>query len=79
MHLLLTDTNGRPLSATRVTLEVANPGRDIAPIPVSMSLDNGLWVASYRFPLPGTWKTILTVDGIGPSAVVTTADITIRD
>jgi hypothetical protein len=79
LHLILTDTNGRPLPATGVSLKVANPGRDIAPIPVPMSMDNGLWVASYRFPLPGTWKTILTVDGIGPSAVVTTADITIRD
>ena len=79
LHLLLTDTNGRPLPATGVTLKVANPGRDIAPIPVPMSMDSGVWVASYRFPFPGTWKTILTVDGIGPSAVVTTADITIRD
>ena len=79
LHLILTDTNGRPLRATGVSLKVANPGRDIAPIPVPMSMDNGVWVASYRFPFPGTWKTILTVDGIGPSAVVTTADITIRD
>jgi copper transport protein len=79
LHLVLTDTKGQPLSASRVTLKVANPGRDIAPIPVPMSMSNGVWVASYRFPLPGTWKTILTVDGIGPSAVVTTADITIRD
>jgi len=79
LHLLLTDTNGQPLPATRVTLKVANPGRDIAPIPVPLSMSNGVWVASYRFPFPGTWKAILTVDGIGPSAVVTTADITIRD
>jgi copper transport protein len=79
LHLILTDTNGRPLAATRVTLKVANPGRDIAPIPVPMSMDNGVWVASYRFPFPGIWKAILTVDGIGRSAVVTTADITIRD
>jgi hypothetical protein len=79
LHLILTETNGRPLPATGVSLKVANPARDIAPIPVPMSMDNGLWVASYRFPFPGTWKTILTVDGIGPSAVVTTADITIRD
>jgi copper transport protein len=79
LHLLLTDTNGQPLPATRVTLKVANPGRDIAPIPVPMRLSNGVWVANYRFPFPGTWKAILTVDGIGPSAVVTTADITIRD
>jgi copper transport protein len=78
LHLLLTDTNGRPLPATRVTLKIANPGRDIAPIPVPMSIDDGVWVASYRFPFPGTWKAILTVDGIGPSAVVTTADLTIR-
>jgi copper transport protein len=79
LRLFLTDTNGQPLPATRVTLKVANPGRDIAPIPVPMSLRDGVWVASYRFPFPGTWKTILTVDGIGPSAVVTTADITIRN
>jgi copper transport protein len=79
LQLLLTDTNGRRLPATRVSMKVANPGRDIAPIPVPMSLRDGVWVASYRFPLPGTWKTILTVDGIGPSAVVTSADITIRD
>jgi copper transport protein len=78
LHLVLTGTNGRPLPATRVALKVGNPARDIAPIPVPMSMRDGVWVASYRFPLPGTWKTILTVDGIGPSAVVTSADITIR-
>jgi hypothetical protein len=44
-----------------------------------MSMDNGLWVCELPLPFPGTWKNILTVDGIGPSAVVTTADITIRD
>jgi hypothetical protein len=79
LHLLLTDPNGQPLPATRVTVKVANPGRNIAPIPVPMSMSNGVWVASYRFPFPGTWKAIVTVDGIGQSAVVTTADITIRD
>ena len=79
LRLLLIDTNGQPLRATRVTLKVANPGRDVAPIPVPMRMRDGVWVASYRFPFPGTWKAILTVDGIGPSAIVTTADITIRD
>jgi copper transport protein len=79
LHLVLTDTKGQRLPATRVTLKVANPGRDIAPIPVPMSMRDGVWVANYRFPFPGTWKTILTVDGIGSSAVVTSADITIRD
>ena len=79
LHLVLTDTNGQRLAATRVTLKVANPGRDIAPIPVPMSMRDGVWVASYRFPFPGTWKTILTVDGVGSSAVVTSADITIRE
>jgi hypothetical protein len=79
LHLVLTDTKGRSLPATGVTLKVADPGRDIAPIPVPMSIDNGRWVGSDRFPFPGTWKTILTVEGVGPSAVVTTADITIRE
>jgi copper transport protein len=79
LHLVLTDTKGQRLPATRVTLKVANPGRDIAPISVPMSMRDGVWVANYRFPFPGTWKTILTVDGVGPSAVVTSADITIRD
>jgi hypothetical protein len=44
-----------------------------------MSKRDGVWVASYRFPLPGTWKAIFTVDGVGPSAVVTSGEITIRD
>jgi copper transport protein len=79
LHLVLTDPKGQKLPATRVTLKVANPGRDIAPIPVPMSMRDGVWVANYRFPFPGTWKTILTVDGVGPSAIVTSADVTIRD
>lgn len=79
LHLVLSDAKGRPLRASKVTLKLANPSRDIAPIPVPMSRDSGVWIASYRFPFPGTWKTILTVEGIGPSAVVTTADVTISD
>jgi copper transport protein len=78
LHLVLTDSDGQPLPATRITLKVANPARDIAPIPVPMTMRDGAWVADYHFPFPGTWKTILTVDGIGPSAVVTSADITIH-
>jgi copper transport protein len=79
LHLVLTDTKGQRLPATRVSLKVANPGRDIAPIPVPMSMRDGVWVANYRFPFPGTWKTILTVDGVDSSALVTSADITIHD
>jgi copper transport protein len=79
LHLVLADTNGQRLSATRITLKVANPDRDIAPIPIPMSKRDGVWVASYRFPFTGTWKAIFTVDGVGPSAVVTAGDITIRD
>jgi hypothetical protein len=44
-----------------------------------MTVRDGAWVADCRFPFPGTWKTILTVEGVGPSAVVTSAEITIRD
>ena len=44
-----------------------------------MSMRDGAWVADYRFPFPGTWKTILTVEGVGTSAIVTSAEISIRD
>jgi copper transport protein len=77
LHLVLTNTKGQPLSATKVTLKVANPDREIAAIPVPMSKRDGVWVASYRFPFPGTWKAIFTVDGLGQSAVVTSGEITI--
>jgi copper transport protein len=77
LHLVFADGHKRPLPATRVTLKVANPGRDIAPIAIPMSILDGAWIGNYRFPFPGIWKITLTVDGIGPSAVVTTGDITI--
>ena len=79
LHLVLINTNGQPLSATQVTLKVASADRGIAPIPVPMSMRDGVWVGNYRFPFPGTWKTILTVDGVSPIAVVTSGQITIRD
>ena len=79
LHLALSDTKGRPIAATRVTLKVANPDRNIAPIPIPMSPQDGVWIANYRFPFPGNWKVILTVDGAGPSAVVTSGNITIRN
>jgi len=44
-----------------------------------MSPQDGVWIANYRFPFPGNWKVILTVDGAGPSAVVTSGNITIRN
>ena len=67
------------LEAPGVGKSVANPARQIAPIAVPMSLQDGVWVAIYRFPFPGTWKVIVTVDGIGSSAVVTAANITISN
>ena len=79
VHVVLNDSNGQRLPAREVTLKVSNPDRDIAPIPVPMSLRDGTWVAAYRFPFSGTWKAILTIEGVSPSAVVTSADISIRD
>jgi copper transport protein len=79
LHLALSDNNGEQLRANRVTLKVANPGRGVAPIPVPMNLRDGVWVASFRFQFPGTWKAVVTVDGIAPSVIVTSADIKISD
>jgi copper transport protein len=79
LHLALSDNNGKPLRANGVTLKVADPGRGVAPIPVPTSMRDGVWIASFRFPFPGTWKAVVTVDGIAPSAIVTSADIKITD
>jgi putative copper export protein len=79
LHIVLSDTTGQPLRASRVTLKVANPGRDIAPMPVPLTKRSGAWFANHRFPLSGTWKAILTVDGVGPSAVVTSGEVAIHD
>jgi copper transport protein len=79
VHLVLTDNNGQRLTASEVTLKVSNPDRDIAPLPVPMRMRDGVWVANYRFPYAGTWTTILTVEGVGTSAVVTSAEISISD
>ena len=61
-----------------VALKVANPRRDIARYPCHEHEQRRLG-RKISLPFPGSWKAILTVDGFGPSAVVTTADITIRD
>jgi copper transport protein len=79
LHLALSDNKGKSLKANRVTLKVANPGRGVAPLPVPMSIRDGVWVASFRFQFPGTWKAIVTVDGIAPSVIVTSADMKISD
>jgi len=78
LHLTITDAKGRPQSASRVSLKVANPSRDIPPMPVEMSRRDGVWVADYRFPVPGTWKARFTIEGIAPSAVVASATINIQ-
>lgn len=79
LHLVLSDNNGKPLKAKRVSLKIGNLGRDIPPIAVPMSMRDGVWVGSFRFPFPGTWKAILTVDGVGSSALVTSAEIKISE
>jgi copper transport protein len=77
LQVFLTDSNGQPLKSGGVDLKVANPDHDLAPIPVPLKPWNGAWSADYHFPLPGTWKAILTVQTPDHTGVVTTADITI--
>ena len=77
LQVFLTDSNGQPLKSGGVDLKVSNPGRDLAPIPVPLKLCNGAWTADYRFPLPGAWKAILTVQTPDHTGVVTAGNITI--
>lgn len=77
LHLFLTDRAGRPLRVTRVELKVTNPGRGVANLPVPLTRRKALWVADYRFPFPGRWKAILTVEDTSGTAVLTTGDFTV--
>ena len=77
LQVFLTDSNGQPLKSGGVDLKVSNPERDLAPIPVPLKLCNGAWTADYRFPLPGAWKAILTVQTPDHTGVVTAGNITI--
>jgi copper transport protein len=77
LRLLLTDRAGQPLRADEVELKVSNPERNVGGIPVPLVERHGAWVARYRFPFPGSWKAVLTVQGRRSSAVVTGGDFTI--
>ena len=78
LHLLLKDADGQPLRATSVELEVSNPARNVAGIPVPMVERKGVWVASFRFPFSGDWKAVLTVHDQSPTAIVTGGEFTIN-
>jgi copper transport protein len=79
LNVLLTDPAGQPLGATAVELEVSNPGRGVAGIPVSMTERRGVWVGRFRFPFSGVWKAVLTVHDRSTTAVVTGGTFTISD
>jgi hypothetical protein len=79
LHLLLTDRSGRPLPVARPRLRVTNLDRGVDNLAIPLTRDNDLWVARYRFPLPGQWKALLTVDEAGGTAVLTTGTFTIRE
>ena len=79
LHVVLTDATGQRLRASRVDLAVSSSERGLGRIPVPLSRKNGVWVADYRFPLPGVWTATVTVADRGEPAVVTAGDVTISD
>jgi copper transport protein len=79
LRVRLTDATGRPLKSRGVDLKVSNPSRDLAPIPVPMTPGKDAWSADYRFPLPGVWKAVLTVQTPDHTGVVTTGNVTITN
>jgi copper transport protein len=78
VSLTLRDAEQRPLAATRVTLQVSLPARDVDGVDVPLSSRPGTWVGDFAFPIEGTWKATLTVEDKTQAAVVGTADIEIR-
>jgi copper transport protein len=79
LHMILTDERGQRLRASRVDLKVSNAERGLEKIPVPLTKRNGVWIADYRFPIPGVWTATLTVDDPGQTSVVTAGDVTISD
>jgi copper transport protein len=79
LHVVLTDANGQRLRAHRVDLAVSNADRGLGRIPVPLTRRNGVWVADYRFPIPGVWTATVTVADRGQPAIVTAGDVTISD
>jgi copper transport protein len=79
LRVLVTTSTGAPSTATRVSLKLGNPARGIGAIPVPLVLKGGLWEASYRFPLSGTWKATLTVEDQSLRAVVAASDVEVSD
>jgi copper transport protein len=79
LHVVLTDVTGQRLRAARVDLAVSSSDRGLGRIPVPLTRRNGVWVADYRFPLPGVWTATVTVADRGQPSVVTAGDVTISD
>jgi copper transport protein len=79
LHVVLTDATGQRLRASRVELAVSSSDQGLGRIPVPLKRRNGVWVADYRFPLPGVWTATVTVADRGQPALVTAGDVTITE
>lgn len=77
LRVLVTDGAGVAARPTRVVLKLGNPARGVGAIPVPLVQKDGLWEATYRFPLSGTWKATLTVEDRDLTAVVAAGDVDI--
>lgn len=77
VHLDLVDDQGRPMASRRAELRATLPARNLGPIPVPLTQVDDAWIGDVSFPLPGTWKLVLTVEDRARDAVVTSGTVKI--
>ncbi|HEX5566982.1 MAG TPA: copper resistance protein CopC [Streptomyces sp.] len=63
LHLRITDPAGHPMDVPEVKVSLTLGSKDIGPLTVPLNqVGKGHWTASgLQLPLPGTWKTSVTV------------------
>ncbi|GAB3870411.1 copper resistance CopC/CopD family protein [Terrabacter terrigena] len=77
LRVLVTTSTGAPAAVARVALTLGNPTRGVGAIPVPLVERNEFWEARYSFPLSGTWRATLMVEGQDLRAVVAAGDVEI--
>jgi copper transport protein len=77
IRLGVLDAHGQLVRVRAVKLQASVPARGVDNIDVPLARAGQVWTGRFTFPLTGTWKLTLTVQGRSSTAVVTTATLPI--
>lgn len=68
---------GSPLALRDLALRATLEERDLGPFPIRLSRRGERYAGTFRFPLAGTWKLVLTIQDQDRTGTVTTGEVTI--